>query len=203
MGNQTDRTFPFWRRPLSAVRAAAVFAVIAVIAGADAVADMQLGLPPWNIATDLVITTGALIAGGIYSWRWAVLRRHTSALSNRLTAARADADHWRAEAASVLPALGSAMRRQFERWGLTHDEQQVAVMLLNGLSSKEIAEARHGTVDAARQLTLSIYRKGGFGGRAALSAFFLQDLLFLAGPTPPARDVPVAPAVGQDVSRWN
>ena len=178
------------------MRAAAVFIVIAVLAGGDALADMHLGLPLWNISVDLAITSGALIAGAIASWRSVVLRRHASALSHGLFAARADADHWRAEAASVLPALGAAIHRQFERWGLTADEQLVALMLLNGLSSKEIADRRKTSVDAVRQQSLAIYRKGGVAGRAALSAFFLQDLLFLAGhPATRREEVPfVRPA---------
>jgi DNA-binding CsgD family transcriptional regulator len=158
-----------------------VFGVIAVLAGADAAADLRSGLPLWNIGVDLTITAGAIIAGAVYWWRSVHFRRQTEALLRRLDAARADADRWRAEAASVLPALGAAIHRQFERWTLTPDEQHIALMLMSGLSSKQIAEVCHGNVRTVRQGTLDIYRKAGVTGRAALAAFFLQDLLYLAG----------------------
>ncbi|HET7294732.1 MAG TPA: helix-turn-helix transcriptional regulator [Vicinamibacteria bacterium] len=68
------------------------------------------------------------------------------------------------------------MDRQFERWGLTEAECEVAVLLLKGLSHKEIAQQR-GTGDGTvRQQALSVYQKSGADGRAGLAAFFLQDL---------------------------
>jgi DNA-binding NarL/FixJ family response regulator len=129
-------------------------------------------------------------------------RRHANALKLRLDAANADAVRWRAEAASVLPALGAAIHRQFQRWGLTPDEQHVALMLLNGLSAKQIADFRHSDVRFVRKQIFEIYRKTGLSGRAALSAFFLQDLLFLAG-RPPRDHQELVPEVNAATSHWN
>lgn len=200
----TEHAIPFWRRPFTTTSAVAVFATIAVLAGADAAADVQMGLPPWNIAVDLTITTGAIVAGAVYWWRSVRLRRDAHALAHRLDAARADADRWRGEAAAVLPALGAAIQRQFERWGLTPDERHVALMLLNGHSAKQMADARHSPAREVRQLTFSIYRKAGISGRAALAAFFLQDLLFLTGhPVSQRGAAPFEPGVNGGSPRWN
>lgn len=69
------------------------------------------------------------------------------------------------------------------RWGLTPAEQDIALLLLKGLSHKEIAQVRAVSETTVRQQARSLYRKAGLSGRSDLAAFFLEDLL---GP----RDLP-------------
>jgi DNA-binding CsgD family transcriptional regulator len=55
---------------------------------------------------------------------------------------------------------------------------------------KEIADARGTAERTARQQALAVYRKAGLGGRAELSAFFLEDLLLPSSkPGPPSTHV--------------
>jgi DNA-binding CsgD family transcriptional regulator len=89
-----------------------------------------------------------------------------------LELARAQGQRWRAEARGILNGLGEAIESQFSRWNLTEAEREVALLLLKGLSLKEIA-----TVRAVREQARAIYSKSGLTGRASLSAFFLEDLL--------------------------
>src|SRR6185295_15363492 len=88
-----------------------------------------------------------------------------------------DARRWNKEAQQVLEGLGAAMDRQFERWGLTPAEREVAVLQLKGLRHKAIAELRNTSERTVRQQALAIYRKSGLSGRTDLAAFFLEDLL--------------------------
>jgi DNA-binding NarL/FixJ family response regulator len=53
----------------------------------------------------------------------------------------------------------------------------VALLLLKGLSFKEIAQVRNASERTVRQQALAVYAKSGLGGRAELAAFFLEDLL--------------------------
>jgi DNA-binding NarL/FixJ family response regulator len=53
----------------------------------------------------------------------------------------------------------------------------VALLLLKGLSVKEIAAVRATSERTIRTQARSLYSKAGLTGRAALSAFFLEDLL--------------------------
>ena len=64
-----------------------------------------------------------------------------------------------------------------DSWKLTHAEKEVALLLLKGLSLKEVAELRHVSEKTARAQSFSVYAKSGLGGRAELSAFFLEDLM--------------------------
>jgi DNA-binding CsgD family transcriptional regulator len=94
-----------------------------------------------------------------------------------LELARAQGQRWRAEARTILNGLGEAIEAQFTRWSLTEAEREVALLLLKGLSHREIATVRAVSERTVREQARSIYAKAGLTGRASLSAFFLEDLL--------------------------
>ena len=74
-------------------------------------------------------------------------------------------------------AENPAIERQFAAWGCTRAEQEVGLLLLKGFSHKEIARFRGGSEATVRQQAAAIYQKAGLPGRAALSAYFLEELL--------------------------
>lgn len=94
-----------------------------------------------------------------------------------LEVARLQGQRWRSESRGLLEGLGAAIDAQFTRWNLTDAEREVALLLLKGLSTKEIAAVRAGSERTVREHARAIYQKAGLSGRAALSAFFLEDLL--------------------------
>jgi DNA-binding CsgD family transcriptional regulator len=98
-------------------------------------------------------------------------------LEAALQDAQGDLVRWRAEAQELLAGLGQAIDRQFQRWGLSPAERDVGILLLKGLSHKEVAEIRRTSERTVRQQAREIYRKADVGGRAELSAWFLEDLL--------------------------
>ncbi len=105
-------------------------------------------------------------------------RNHTiTNLTSALLASQQDADRWREEAAHALQGLGQAIDFQFERWHLSLAEKEVALFLLKGFSTRDIAELRSTSERTVRQQAQDVYRKAGLSGRAELSAFFLEDLL--------------------------
>ena len=104
-------------------------------------------------------------------------QRELEALKREL---RAGAD----SAAKVAPAVLAARRRlseviqeQFSEWQLTAGEQEVALLLLKGLSFKEIAALRNTLEKTVRQQASGIYRKAGVSGRHAFAAWFIEDFL--------------------------
>lgn len=66
---------------------------------------------------------------------------------------------------------------QFNQWAFSRGEKEIALLLIKGLSMKEIAEIRGSNENTVRQQASQIYRKSQLGGRMELSAFFLDDLL--------------------------
>ncbi len=73
--------------------------------------------------------------------------------------------------------MGEVIQEQFEAWNLTPGEREVALLLLKGLSFKEIAALRDTLEKTVRQQASSIYRKANVTGRASFSAWFIEDIL--------------------------
>ncbi len=155
----------------------ALMTSIVALVGSDVTFDLLSGASVAHLALE----AGACVvsvAGVIALWRrFLSVRRESEALWSDLDAARAAAARWRTEAQDHLGGLGAAIDRQFARWSLTRAEADVGLLLLKGLSLKEIADQRATSERTVRQQALAIYRKSGLGGRAELSAFFLEDLL--------------------------
>ena len=94
----------------------------------------------------------------------------------RLHTSEQEAERWRDEARDLLQGLGAAIDTQFDRWGLTPAEREVALLLLKGLAHKEIATVRAVGEATIRQQAQAVYRKAGVTGRHDLAALFLEDL---------------------------
>lgn len=160
--------------------AAAIFVVIAILIGIDVAADAAAGSDRGHLLTEGAVMLLAF-AGAAVLWRqFRRARLEARRLSVDLEAARREAERYRAEAAEALRGLGEAIDRQFVRWDLSPAEREVGLLLLKGLSHREVAAVRSTSETTIRQQALAIYRKSGLRNRAELSAFFLEDLLLPA-----------------------
>ncbi|WP_243288077.1 helix-turn-helix transcriptional regulator [Geothrix terrae] len=144
-----------------------------------------------DLATDRLLRSagwGHLIVEGLAAvlalamslWMFRALQARSQdvhRLRRDLAKVQAEANHWRAEAADLLRGLSEAIDQQFDRWHLTDAEREVALLLLKGLSTRDIAALRDTREPTVRQQAQAIYRKAGLEGRAELAAFFLEDLL--------------------------
>jgi DNA-binding NarL/FixJ family response regulator len=113
----------------------------------------------------------------LLAYRSFLVYKDRLALIRDLDAARIQGRQWRDETRALLRGLGEAIDRQFLAWKLTEAEREVGLLILKGLSLKEIAGARVTSERTIRAQARAIYAKAGLSGRAALSAFFLEDLL--------------------------
>ncbi len=177
------------KRPLQGILAASV--VVASLAAIDLGTDMADGTSPLHVLLEggvvAIGAVGALLAARrLRLLRDAITRavQDTAAaraeaeqLQARLTQSHADAERFRAQNAQLVRGLSDAIDEQLERWQLTATEKEVALLLLKGLSHKEIADIRHVSEATARQQAGAVYKKSGLAGRNELSAFFLEDLL--------------------------
>ena len=96
--------------------------------------------------------------------------------------AEAEAQHWKKEAKDLLAGLGQAIDRQLILWDLTTAEKEISLLMLKGLSFKEIAQIREVSERTVRQQATIIYKKSGLASRSEFSAFFLEDLLLPVEP---------------------
>lgn len=163
---------------------AGLFAVIGIVMAADVAADYAVGQPHWHVSLEIMVTVLALVGLGILVRGLRDARASAAGLRRGLAQAEAESQKWRGEAHQLLRGLGQAIDQQFDRWQLTAAEREIALLLLKGLSHREVAELRATSERTVRQQALSIYRKSGLGGRTELAAFFLEDLLLPAAPGP-------------------
>lgn len=79
--------------------------------------------------------------------------------------------------ARLIGDMLAVINARFQRWGLSASEAEVALLLIKGLSMKEIAEARSVKEKTVRTQAASIYAKSGQAGRHELAAYFMEDLM--------------------------
>lgn len=156
---------------------AGILGVIMLLNMADVVTDISLGVPTWHIIEESLIV---LAAGLTMAYLIVEMRSRTRQLE-QLTQTLSRADQ---QIANITQEMRSARRQyselihqQFEAWQLTLSEQQVAMLLLKGLSFKEIAAVRDTREKTVRQQASTIYAKSGVEGRHAFAAWFLEDFL--------------------------
>lgn len=140
-----------------------LFVTVACLTGADLVADFASGTPLAHVGTEGVGAALALVGAAL--------------LFRRTLAERAETARWRAQAEELLAGVGSSVEDQFTAWALSPAEREVALLLLKGLSFKEIAAVRGTAERTSREQARAVYRKAGVNGRPELSAWFIEDLL--------------------------
>ena len=69
------------------------------------------------------------------------------------------------------------LEKEFKKWRFTPAESEVALLLLKGLSLKEIADARHSNEKTVRAQCTAVYRKSDLKGRSQLSSYFLDFII--------------------------
>ena len=154
----------------SLIAALALFAAIAVLIAVDLVADYGEGASAVHVGAELAVLIVAA-AGILLLWK----RLRNARVD--LRKARIEASAWRRENRELLAGLAAAIEVQFASWQLSKAEAEVGLMLLKGLSHKEIARLRQTSERTVREQARALYRKSGLSGRASLSAYFLEDLL--------------------------
>jgi DNA-binding NarL/FixJ family response regulator len=163
--------------------AAALFGAIAVLMAIDLLEDASTGADWAHLLLEGAVML--LAAAGVMAL-WRGLRTaeaRAARLDTDLRAARVEAVHYKEEARHALAGLGEAIDSQFVRWELTPAEREVGLLLLKGLSHREVAHIRSTSEATVRQQALVIYRKSGLRNRSELSAFFLEDLLLPRSPS--------------------
>jgi DNA-binding CsgD family transcriptional regulator len=161
-----------------------LWAALAVVGGVAFFLALEIRDEPQLKALDLfvefikILPIVLMCVGLALLFRITVRQREDQlTLLRDLEVARLQGQRWRAESRSLLNGLGDAIDAQFSRWNFTEAEREVALLLLKGLSLKEVAAVRATSERTIRAQAAALYAKAGVTGRAALSAFFLEDLL--------------------------
>lgn len=143
--------------------------------------DLALDAPRhWHSAHSLFEMAYLVVCLGATVWLgrgWYLARLELLHTRSVLSQREVDRDNWRQQAQVLLEGMGEAIDKQLRSWELTTMERETALLLLKGYSHQAIADLRQCSERTVRQHAVSVYRKSGLGGRAELSAFFLEDIL--------------------------
>lgn len=160
------------------------FLTVAGLAAIDIFSDLEEGTTPSHVVSETGVLFVGLMGSILVARRMVLTLRRARAverqavdLADRLAVSEAEARRWRSDARDLMNGLAEALDQQFDRWALSPAEKQTALLLLKGLSHKEVASIRSVSDATARQQARAVYKKAGLSGRHDLAAFFLEDLM--------------------------
>jgi len=145
--------------------------------GADVFVDIGLGVPFWHIMQEASLVLLSGIGAAVLIFHMRKKNRELHELAEHLASANAQVNLLNGKIEKERKRYSLVIKEQFNNWGLSNSEQQVALLLLKGLSLKEISTVRDTKEMTVRQQASSIYSKSGLIGRHEFSAWFLEDFL--------------------------
>lgn len=151
-------------------------------------------------ALTILLTIGSAVGVALLANRMHVHHEEKMTLIRDLDVARVEGNGWRDKVRSHMSGLKEGMDKQFDEWGMTVAEREVALLILKGLSHKEIATLRSTSEATVRQQSQSIYRKADLPGKTAFCAYFLEDL-FVPEAAPAGQGTTVSTASSGDYAR--
>jgi len=98
-------------------------------------------------------------------------------LQNNLKRVELENQHNKDKLAEKISGISQHIEQEFIKWQLTATEKEIALMLLKGLTFKDIAKARCKSERTVRQQAGAIYAKSSLANRSDLAAYFLEDFM--------------------------
>jgi DNA-binding NarL/FixJ family response regulator len=130
-----------------------------------------------HIATEVILVVLATIGMLSIGLRYILSKQENYKMRQDLAAVRSDLKKYKEDTIHLHEGLSQKIDEQLEAWGLSSAEKEIALLLLKGLTVKEVAQVRGTSDRTISQQVSSIYEKSGLHTRSELSAYFLEDLL--------------------------
>lgn len=154
-----------------------ILSILALMVAFDLITDSKEGVVVWHVLVEGGAGLTALFGIFYFMKDSFNLKHKLSDSMNENIQLKKEANTWKTEAHKYIEGLSKSIDVQLTKWNLSAAEKEVALLLLKGLSLKEIADIRNTTEKTARVQSISVYSKSGLSGRSELAAFFLEDLL--------------------------
>ncbi|WP_417598268.1 helix-turn-helix transcriptional regulator [Pararhodobacter oceanensis] len=74
-------------------------------------------------------------------------------------------------------AFQALVETEFDRWGLSRTEREVALFAIKGLSNAEIAEISQKSEGTVKSQSAAVFRKAGVQGRIGLVTHFMDEII--------------------------
>lgn len=157
---------------------------ISIFALVDIIVDSREGLSLSHMIHEAALWLFSLL-GAIYQFRiikWqnekmGDFKEKIRQLDEQNTSLKKAQENFEKKISHISNEFLSHIDEQFNAWNFSAAEKEIALLLIKGLSMKEIADIRGSNENTVRQQASQIYKKSSLAGRMELSAFFLDDLL--------------------------
>jgi DNA-binding CsgD family transcriptional regulator len=149
--------------------------------------DIAEGAGIWHIGPEILIVAGTVLVAVLALSFMVKFKERADQSDTKIELLELVNSEWQKRTRTYAEGLSVEIDRQMAAWGLSQAEKEIVLLLLKGLSNREIAEIRETSEHTIKQQSSAIYRKSETSSRAELSAFFLEDLL--VPPQPPGTRV--------------
>ncbi len=161
-----------------------ILSTIAAIGATDIISDLSDGADLVHVVIECIGILASTL-GIVWIWKDNIqLRSQSEQMQSKFLALNEEALQWRTRSQDFAKGLSMSIDQQLEKWKLSRAEKEVALLLLKGLSLKEISTVRSTSERTTRQQAQEVYRKSGLSGRSELAAFFLEDILIISESSP-------------------
>lgn len=130
-----------------------------------------------TMADDLLWFIVSAILLGLFIFERRQQQKQLRDLSGQLAGVRGKLARLDTKSQELAAQYRAVIQKQFDEWNLSASEQDIVILILKGMSFREIAGLRNTRDKTVRQQASSVYRKAGVTGRNELVAWFLDDLL--------------------------
>ncbi|EQC46578.1 LuxR C-terminal-related transcriptional regulator [Bacteriovorax sp. Seq25_V] len=156
-----------------------IFIAVIILLFLDIYEDFSEGAPLSHVTKEAAIMLLGLV--GIFMlWKsYFSIKLQNESQKHDIVKLKNDLQSYKLRTQDLSEGLSGMINQQLIDWNLTESEKDIALLLLKGLSLREIAEIRNSSEKTIKQHASNLYAKANLNGRAELSAFFLEDLLIL------------------------
>ena len=148
---------------------------------ADITFDFLEGLPMKDMVYDLMLEGTILFLVLItakFVWKKFTFEKETKeSIERDLELTKELATQWERKSNHFIREFQAFVLTQFENWKLSKSEREIAIHILQGKSSKDIAAHRFTSERTIRNQCRSIYEKTNMSGKSEFSAYFLNELI--------------------------
>lgn len=150
-----------------------------VLISLDILEDAQEGAALEHMIVEILIL-GMLASVLIFvTISWLKTKQSLSELSISLANVKKEYSSYKADTKCLSEGISERIDAQLESWGLSKSEKEIVLLMLKGLSHKDIAALRSTSEATVRQQAATVYKKSSLTNRNELIAFFLEDMLVL------------------------
>lgn len=156
-----------------------IFTLVIFLLSLDIYEDVSEGSSFSHVFKESLIMLVGFV-GVAYLWKSLfIVKQQNTQFKANIKILKDDLDHYKKVTIDLGKGLSDKINEQLENWKLTKSEKDVALLILKGLSNREIAEIRNSSEKTIKQHCSNLYQKSNITNRNELSAFFLEDILVL------------------------